>query len=75
MQYDAFVTKKMVGSEDCLYLNVFVPQVQILYFRNLICFILFLKYFFFLFNRRNLMKKKLLWCSYTEGPFVMDPDH
>ncbi|VVC39815.1 Carboxylesterase type B, conserved site,Carboxylesterase, type B,Carboxylesterase type B [Cinara cedri] len=28
MQYDVFVTKKIVGSEDCLYLNVFVPQEE-----------------------------------------------
>jgi len=28
LQYDVFLTKKIVGSEDCLYLNVFVPQVE-----------------------------------------------
>lgn len=27
MQYDVFMTKRYVGSEDCLYLNIFVPQV------------------------------------------------
>ncbi|KAL4141630.1 hypothetical protein QTP88_004237 [Uroleucon formosanum] len=29
MQYDVFMTKKIIGSEDCLYLNIFVPQEEV----------------------------------------------
>lgn len=33
MQFDIYLSKKIVGSEDCLYLNIFVPQVvEIFYY-------------------------------------------
>ncbi|VVC34997.1 Hypothetical protein CINCED_3A002934 [Cinara cedri] len=30
LQYDVLFTKKIVGSEDCLYLNIFIPQDEVL---------------------------------------------
>ncbi|XP_029344195.1 esterase FE4-like [Acyrthosiphon pisum] len=29
MQYDIIMTKQIIGSEDCLYLNIFVPQEEV----------------------------------------------
>ncbi|KAF0751373.1 esterase E4-like isoform X1 [Aphis craccivora] len=39
MQYDVFMTKKIVGSEDCLYLNIFVPQEEMVEKKAVMVFI------------------------------------
>lgn len=43
LQYDVLMTKKIVGSEDCLYLNIFVPQVVETYYwkKNVLVLIFF----------------------------------
>jgi len=40
MQY-SFLDKKVVGSEDCLYLNIFVPLVPT-YYRKIMPFIMYI---------------------------------